>query len=120
MRKVKLVVKMLKITTVLLLLLASLTTTTSIRVASRRSQLVEDPPADGEDPPATPPNDGDDADADAVDPVSLDPLQQALGAVEKTEENLDSVRGDMHGHVLLLISHFCVTQRFISMMHMNA
>ena len=98
MRKIKNNPGKMKLRSIVCLLLVALTSASSIR-ASRRSQLVEDPPADGEDPPATPPNDGGDDDADAVDPASLDPLQQALGAVEKTEENLDSVRGDMHDHV---------------------
>ena len=71
MRKIKIIAAgKMKLRSIVCLLLVALTSASSIR-ASRRSQLVEDPPADGEDPPATPPNDGGDADADAVDQLPL-------------------------------------------------
>ena len=63
-----------------------------------------------EDPPATPPSSEQESaspdpststsdDEQASSPESVDPLQQALGSVEQTEANLDSVRSDLHGNV---------------------
>ena len=87
----------------LLFLLAStsLSSSTSIRT-SLRSNALNAKDLLSEDPPATPPEEDEgSAEGEAAGAMeeAEDPLNTALDAVKVTEEQLDSVRNDLHGNV---------------------